>query len=188
MIKLLVEDAVISMVRQPNRLFAPTILRLGTVFGLSHRPRFDLVVNTLVKDASTKGAIELFGGSQWRPYVHVGDVARAIVRVLDAPLDIVRAQVLNVGNTEQNYTIDDLGDFTKEVFPDLRIVRKRDRVDPRNYRVSCDKIRDLLNFTTEVSVLDGMRELKDALECGDLGDPDGPRYSNVRTVQDLAFN
>jgi nucleoside-diphosphate-sugar epimerase len=186
-IKLLVEESVLSMVRQPNRLFAPTVLRLGTVFGLSHRARFDLVVNTLIKNAHTSGRIELFGGNQWRPQVHVADVGRAITKVLDAPLDAVRAQIFNVGGTKHNHTIDALGEMVKQVYPTVTVIRKNVETDPRNYRVNCDKIRDVLGFEPEMSVLDGMIELKGALEAGRIDDADEPRYSNFQTVQGLAF-
>jgi len=186
--KLLVEEAILATAAQPNRLFAPTILRLGTVFGLSHRARFDLVVNTLVKEASKHGRIRLFGGDQWRPQVHVSDVASAILHVLEAPLDRVRAETFNVGSTDQNHTIADLGAFAAEVFPGLEIVREEGTTDPRSYRVSCDKIRDVLGFHTEISVLDGMKELKSAIGSGLIADLDAPRYSNHLTVRDLAFD
>lgn len=186
-IKILVEEAVLSMTRSPNQVFSPTILRLGTVFGLSHRPRFDLVVNTFTKDAAKKGTIDVFGGNQWRPQVHVRDVARAIVHVLDAPLDKVRAQIFNVGSTNQNHTINDLGDFAAQVFPGLDVARKQAMVDPRNYRVNCDKIKNALGYDTTMSVVDGMREMKEAIESGKIGDPDQPRYSNLRTLQEMDF-
>ena len=186
-IKLLVEEAVLAMARRPNQLFAPTILRLGTVYGASPRARFDLVVNTLTKNAATRGAIDLFGGEQWRPHVHVDDVARAIRTVLDAPLDTVRAQLFNVGSTEQNFTINALGDIISEEFPSLVINRNYAEVDPRNYRVDCCKIGEALGFETARTVTDGVRELKTVLESGVLGDPDQPRFSNLQTVQGLAF-
>lgn len=186
--KLLVEEAILATATQPNRLFAPTILRLGTVFGLSHRARFDLVVNTLVKEACKHGRIRLFGGDQWRPQVHVSDVARAILQVLEAPLDRVRAETFNVGSTDQNHTIAELGVFAAEVFPGLEVIREADASDPRSYRVSCDKIRDALGFHTEISVPDGMKELKSAIGSGRITDLDAPRYSNHLTVRDLAFD
>lgn len=186
-IKLLVEEAVLAMARRPNQLFAPTILRLGTVYGASPRARFDLVVNTLTKNAATCGAIDLFGGEQWRPHVHVDDVALAIRTVLDAPLDRVRAQLFNVGSTEQNFTVNALGDLIAEEFPSLVINRKNADVDPRNYRVDCQKIADVLDFETARTVTDGVRELKAALESGDFGDLDQARFSNLQTIQGLAF-
>ncbi|MBT3169900.1 MAG: NAD-dependent epimerase/dehydratase family protein [Rhodospirillaceae bacterium] len=187
-IKLMVEEAVLSMARRPNQLFAPTILRLGTVYGCSPRARFDLVVNTLTKHAATRGAIDLFGGEQWRPHVHVGDVARAIVSVLDAPLDSVRAEIFNVGDSEQNYTINAIGDLVAEAFPEMTVNRMNSSVDPRNYRVDCAKLRDALDYEIETNVAAGVQELKAALESGDLGDLDQPSYSNLLTVRDLAFD
>ncbi len=186
-IKLMVEEAVLSMARRPNQLFAPTILRLGTVYGCSPRARFDLVVNTLTKHAATRGAIDLFGGEQWRPHVHVGDVARAIVSVLDAPLDSVRAEIFNVGDSGQNYTINAIGDLVAEAFPEMTVNRLNSSVDARNYRVNCAKLNEVLDFEIETNVAAGVRELKAALESGDLGDLDQPGYSNLQTVQDLAF-
>ncbi len=187
-IKLMVEEAVLSMARRPNQLFAPTILRLGTVYGCSPRARFDLVVNTLTKHAATRGAIDLFGGDQWRPHVHVGDVARAIISVLDAPLDSVRAEIFNVGDSEQNYTINTIGDLVAEAYPEMTVNRMNSSIDPRNYRVNCAKLHDVLDFEIETTVAAGVRELKAALESGDLGDLDQPGYSNLQTVQDLAFD
>lgn len=186
-IKLMVEEAVLSMARRPNQLFAPTILRLGTVYGCSPRARFDLVVNTLTKHAATRGAIDLFGGDQWRPHVHVGDVAKAIVSVLDAPLDEVRTEIFNVGDSEQNYTINAIGDLVAEAFPEMTVNRMNATVDPRNYRVNCNKLRQVLDFKIDMNVTAGVLELKAELESGDLGDLDQPGYSNLQTVQDLAF-
>ena len=184
-IKLLVEKTVLGMAAQPNQLFSPTILRLSTVFGASHRARFDLVINKFVRDACLDSRIEVFGGNQWRPQIHVADVAAAIIKVLEAPLEAVRSQTFNVGSTEQNYTINGLADIAASLFPDLEVVRKNLEVDPRNYRVNCDKIRDALGFRTEVSVLEGMRELRDAIEAGTIQDPDLSEYNNLKTIQEM---
>ena len=129
----------------------------------------------------------MFGGNQWRPHVHVRDVGRAIVSVLNAPLITVRSRIFNVGSTEQNHTIDELSELAKQVFPDLEVVRKNAESDPRNYRVNCDRIREVLGFDTEISVLEGMEELKRAIETGELGDPDQAHYSNFQTIQNLAI-
>ena len=118
----------------------------------------------------------------------MGDVARAIVHVLDAPLDRVRGQTFNVGSTEQNHTILELGEFAKQVFPELEVICDEHATDPRSYRVDCDKVRDVLGFETEMSVVDGMRELKHAIQSGLVQDLDAPRYSNHQTIRDLAFD
>ncbi len=184
-IKALVEQSILSVCNLPNQLFAPTILRLGTVFGHSYRPRFDLVVNTFVKNALQKGIIEVFGGEQWRPNVHVRDVGQAILRVLNAPMEKVRAQVFNVGSNELNYPIGDLAKIAKEVFPEVKIVKKKNVVDDRNYRVSFTKIEKVLGSQGMVGIKEGMMELKKALEQNELADLDAAKYSNFKMLQEL---
>ena len=187
-IKLMVEEAVLSAARLPNPSFAPTILRLATAFGYSERCRFDLVVNTFVKEAFTKGRIELFGGNQWRPQVHIKDISQAILKVLDAPLEDVRSQIFNVGSTQNNHTINELGDFIEDLFPDVKLVRNEAKADIRNYRVNCDKIERILGFNAKYSVIDGMAELKAALENGEMGNVEDAKYSNFASARDLELN
>ena len=157
--------------------FAPTILRFGTVYGLSGRPRFDLVVNLLTAKAIQDGEVGIFGGKQWRPLVHVRDVAEAIVTTLQAPPYNVRGQVFNVGSEEQNYQIADLGPLIKEMVPTARIVT-HPQEDNRNYRVRFDKIRNVLNFQPRHTVRDGVQEIIDAFAMGKITDYRDPRYSN----------
>jgi nucleoside-diphosphate-sugar epimerase len=162
--------------------FAPTVLRFGTIYGLSGRPRFDLVVNLLAAKAAQDGEVGIFGGKQWRPLVHVKDVAEAIALTLEAPLHSVRAQVFNVGSNEQNYQIGDLGQIIKDMVPAARIVTQP-REDNRNYRVRFDKIRRLLNFEPRYTVSDGVREVIDALTTGKIADYKDPRYTNFGFLQ-----
>lgn len=186
-IKTLVEKAILLVCNLPNPSFAPTILRLGTVFGYSYRPRFDLVINTFVKNAWQKGTIEVMGGDQWRPNVHVSDVARAILTVLESPIENVRGQIFNVGSNALNYTINDLADFAREVFPGVKIIKRESAVDKRNYRVDFSKIEMALGFKTKVGVKEGMMELKKALKKNGLspGDLDGSKFSNMKRLKEL---
>ena len=89
--------------------FSPTILRFATIYGLSGRTRFDLVVNLLSAKAKIDGEITVFNGAQWRPFVHVQDAAHAIRLAVDSPSGVVANQIFNVGSNEQNYTILDIG-------------------------------------------------------------------------------
>lgn len=157
--------------------FAPIILRFGTVYGLSGRLRFDLVVNLLTAKAVQDGEVGIFGGKQWRPLVHVRDVAEAIVLTLQAPLYNVRGQIFNVGSKEQNYQIADLGLIIKEMVPTARVVTQP-KEDNRNYRVRFDKIRNVLNFQPRYTVRDGIQEIMDAFATGKIADYRDPRYSN----------
>ena len=88
--------------------FHPVILRFATIFGLSYRPRFDLVVNLLTAKACMERKIIIFNGEQWRPFIHVLDVADAVLQVLAAPLDLVSGQVYNLGDTRLNLTLSQL--------------------------------------------------------------------------------
>ncbi len=180
--KIMTEQALLGI---SSPLFAPTILRLATVFGYSYRPRFDLVVNTFAKNAFFKKCIEVFGGNQWRPNVHVIDVARAIIKTLEAPIDKVSRQVFNVGNGEQNHTINTLADLTTQVFPEVKIRHITSSPDTRNYRVNFNKIEQILGYRAQIKVLEGLRELKSVFEKGDIANTDDSRHSNLEALKGI---
>ena len=89
--------------------FVVTCLRFATIYGISGRTRFDLVVNLLCAKAVRDGNITVYGADQWRPFVHVEDVARAITMTLQAPLHLVAGEAFNVGSDPQNYTLGEVG-------------------------------------------------------------------------------
>ena len=157
--------------------FAPTILRFGTIFGLSGRPRFDLVVNLLAAKAIKDGEFGIVGGKQWRPFVHVKDVGEAIVLAIEAPRRNVCGQIFNVGSNEQNYQIGDLGELIREIVPDVRITSQAIE-DPRSYQVRFDKIRKTLNFQPKYTVREGVREVVNAFATGQIADYQNPYYNN----------
>jgi len=169
---------------QLNPLFSPTILRLGTVFGHSYRPRFDLVVNTFAKNAYFDKSLTVYGGDQWRPNVHVKDVARAIIKIIDSPLDIVKKEIFNVGGNSENYTIKSLSELTKSVFQDCNIQLDDNSEDKRNYRIDFSKIRDLLGFESKYSVLDGLEELKEVFELKLITKINDKKYSNIQSFKE----
>ncbi|MCX5666802.1 MAG: NAD-dependent epimerase/dehydratase family protein [Candidatus Omnitrophica bacterium] len=168
-----------------NPLFAPTILRLATVFGHSYRPRFDLVVNTFAKNAFFQKYIEVFGGEQWRPNVHVRDVASAIIKILEAPLDKVSRQIFNVGSKQGNHTISELAGMAEEIFPGISIRQQGQSKDPRNYKVDFTKIENALGYKAGTSVRDGLMELRDVFERGEISDPEDSRYSNIKAIKEI---
>lgn len=168
------------LLKMADDTFAPTILRFGTIYGLSGRTRFDLVVNLLTAKAVVENKITIFGGDQWRPFVHVDDAALAILQALEAPLPIVRNQVLNVGSNEQNYTIHQIGELVHNAVPEAQIDEMNANVDPRNYWVSFNKIDNVLGFKPHWTVEKGIRQVLDALQSGKVGDYRDARYSNVK--------
>jgi len=185
--KTLVEEAILAVCNMPNRMFSPTILRLSTVFGYSFRPRFDLVVNTFAKNAWAKNQIDVFGGDQWRPNVHVRDVAQAVLCVLNAPQETVRAQVFNVGGAHLNHTINELAEMVQDVFPGTQVNKKEAMIDLRNYRVDFSKIERTLGYRAKISVKDGLREIKDVLDKKELPDLEDARFSNYKRMQELNY-
>ena len=121
--------------------FSPTFLRNATVYGLSPSMRFDLVLNNLVAWAYTRGLVYLKSdGTPWRPIVHVADVARAFLAVLNSPRLMVHNQAFNVGSNSENYRISELADIVKETVPDCRIEFASDAgPDKRCYRADFTK-------------------------------------------------
>jgi nucleoside-diphosphate-sugar epimerase len=160
--------------------FGPTIVRFATIYGLSGRTRFDLVVNVLAAKARIEGKITVFGGDQWRPFVHVDDAAEAVAMILEAPRELVANQVFNVGSNEQNYTINDIGRMVHEHVPTAELLISEQDADKRNYRVSFDKIRNLLAFTPKWTVPQGIAQVLEAIASGEVQDYNDPRYSNVK--------
>jgi nucleoside-diphosphate-sugar epimerase len=122
--------------------FTPTFLRSSTAYGVSARLRGDLVVNNLVGYALTTGKVLIKSdGMPWRPLVHIEDISRAFVSVLEAPRERVHKEYFNVGRTSENYRVREVAQIVAEVIPSAKITYAGDAgPDARNYRVNCDKI------------------------------------------------
>jgi nucleoside-diphosphate-sugar epimerase len=148
-----------------------TILRLATVYGLSPKMRFDLVVNAMTLTLFKEGRIRVGRpGEQKRPVVHVADVVEAIVKVLEAPKDVVDGEVFNVGSNDQNYRVIDLA---YEIFKALGkepAIEFYGEPDTRSYIVDFTKIGRVLGFRCRYRVADGAREIYRALEEGAVRD------------------
>ncbi len=159
--------------------FEPVILRFGTVYGLSPRMRFDLVVNLLTLRAARDGEISIFGGSQWRPFVHVIDIARALECAMVEPPPLEGEPILNVGDNLENYQLRDLAEYYERAFPRVRVRHAPEASDPRTYRVSFDRIERLWGFRASRRVPDGIEEIAAALRAGSIPDPGHRRYVNA---------
>jgi nucleoside-diphosphate-sugar epimerase len=148
-----------------------TILRLATVYGLSPKMRFDLVVNAMTLTLFKEGKIRVGRpGEQKRPVVHVADVVEAIIKVLEAPNDVVDGEIFNVGSNDQNYRIIDLA---YEIFKALErepVIEFYGDPDTRSYIVDFTKINRVLGFRCRYRVADGAREVYKALEEGVVRD------------------
>ncbi|RIK83200.1 MAG: NAD-dependent dehydratase [Planctomycetota bacterium] len=166
--------------------FKPTIVRFATIYGLSGRTRFDLVVNLLTAKAKLEGKITVNGGAQWRPFVHVDDAAAAVARIVEAPLQIVAGEIFNVGSNEQNYTISQIGELVHEQVVSAELIVNETDTDRRNYRVNFNKIRNHLGFDPQWTVERGIQQVLEAIANGDVQDYRDARYSNVKFLTESA--
>lgn len=151
--------------------FSPTFLRNATAYGASPRMRFDIVINNLSGLARTTGEIRMDSdGTPWRPFVHVRDVCKAIACALEAPRELVHNEIFNVGDTTANYQVKDIAEIVAGVFVGCRITfAPGGGPDNRSYRVSFDKINDVLpGFRCSWDAERGARELYDVFERVDL--------------------
>jgi nucleoside-diphosphate-sugar epimerase len=153
--KITAEEAIL---RTETEYFHPVVLRLATVFGLSYRPRFDLVVNLLTANAYHRGLITIFNGCQWRPFIHVRDVASGIRSILSSAPELVHRQVFNLGDSRMNYTLNDVAEAVRRRLPNTS-VEYVDNADRRNYRVSFNKVRERIGFQSSVGLDKGIEEL-----------------------------
>ncbi len=176
------EDVVL---RAAGDAFAPVVFRQGTVYGYSPRMRFDLVVNTFVKDAIVQRRLFLHGGGwMWRPLVDVEDVAAVHVMALGAPLDRIRAQVFNV--LEENYQIRQLAMLVAGSLgllePPIRVELREAPLPPlvRNYRMSNAKLSTVLGFTPSRTVLESITGMLEKLPLDRFDEYGDPRHYNIR--------
>lgn len=145
--------------------FSPTYLRNATAYGVSPRLRGDLVVNNLVGYAVTTGEVLIKSdGTPWRPLVHIEDISRAFLAVLQAPLEVVHDQAFNVGQTQENYRISEVAEIVEAIVPGSRVrYAEGGGPDTRCYRVNCDKLPTLIPaYRPAWTVRRGVEELFDA--------------------------
>jgi nucleoside-diphosphate-sugar epimerase len=163
--------------------FSPTVLRLATLFGVSPRPRFDLVVNLLTARAVRMGKITIFNGEQWRPFMHVNDAARAFIRCLEVNSpDLVSGETFNVGSYNLNHRLSDVAEKISQIIPAVEVERVENE-DRRNYRVSFDKIHTRLGFVCERTLEGGIRELVEMVRTSAVGDFSGELFNNRAMIR-----
>ena len=173
--------------------FCPTYLRNATAYGASPRLRGDLVVNNLVAYAFITGQVFIKSdGTPWRPLVHIEDITRAFIAVLQAPREVVHNQAFNIGRSEENYQIRDVAEIVRRAVPGS-IVTYAEGAGPdlRCYRVDCSKaLRLLPEFKPQWTVARGVEELRDAYtQYGlTLADLTGARYQRIKHILALQQN
>jgi len=169
--------------------FAPVSMRNATVFGASPRLRLDIVLNNLAASAHTTGRITLLSdGMAWRPLIHVRDVAKAALALLEAPEDGIRGEAYNVGTDGQNYLVRDLAAILADVTGCDVEIAEGSSADSRSYRVDFSKIAAAFpGLVFDWNAERGARELIDAYRDAGMtrGDFDGDRYVRLRRLRAL---
>ena len=163
---------------------APILYRFATLFGVSPRMRFDLIVNQFVLEALTKRRLVIYQRGYARSFVHVRDVADAILLALAAPAAEVGRQIFNVGSDDGNYTKDEIVALVQRYVEGTRVEHKDLTFggDMRDIRVSFAKIHRILGYTPRLSVEDGVREVRDVLETGVIKDAFDSQYRNAQFI------
>jgi nucleoside-diphosphate-sugar epimerase len=156
-----------------------TCLRFATVYGAAPRMRFDLTVNEFTRDLWAERELEVFGELFWRPYIHVRDAARAIALVLGSPVEKVSGTVFNAGHSDENYRKLDLVELITSRLGRGEVEYVSRDEDPRDYKVSFEKIKNELGFEPLMRVPDGIDEIVNDLEAERFGDPFESRFSNI---------
>jgi len=172
------------LLSQKNETCAPLIFRLATLYGISPRTRFDLIVNQFVLDAYTRRELIIYQRGYSRSFVHVQDVVRGILLGLSASEEKVRGQIYNLGIDDGNYTKDEIVGLVIKRLPET-VVRYKDLTfggDMRDIRVSFEKIKRELGFEARMNVDDGVREVVYALHSGLIRNPTDEHYRNAQFI------
>jgi nucleoside-diphosphate-sugar epimerase len=163
---------------------APLLFRFATLFGVSPRTRFDLIVNQFVLEAMTHRELIIYQRGYSRSFVHVRDVVEGITRGLAAPAEKIRGQVFNLGSDKGNYTKNEIVSLVQRHVEGVKITHKDLSFggDMRDITVSFARIRQELGFEPQISVEDGIREVRDALQLGLIKDATDSRYRNAQFI------
>ena len=168
--------------------FTPTFLRNATAYGVSPRLRFDLVLNNLVAWAYTTGRIYLKSdGTPWRPIVHIEDISRAFVALMQAPRELVYNEAFNVGQSSENYRISELAELVRETVPGCVVEYAEDAgPDTRCYRVDCSRIARMIpSFQPQWTARKGAQEFYETYKRVGLklDEFEGPRYKRIDQIK-----
>lgn len=169
--------------------FHPTILRISTAFGHSRKPKFDLVANLFVAQAFTNGKIRVINGNQWRSFVHVTDIADSFIKVLEAPLNTVSRQIINIGNGSQRIQLKDLAKLVQRITSEKNRVKiqHESKKGAANYKISFSKLQKIRKDSKSISLEEGIKEVYFHFKKGTYKKPyTDPYYSSYEAAKKVA--
>jgi len=165
--------------------FTTVVIRPATICGYSPRQRFDVVVNIFTYSGIKDGVINVNGGSQKRPNIHIADMVEAYLGLLEADREKISGKVYNFGG--ENHTLLQLAEITRDTLKSVKakIEVKPSTKDSRSYSISSDKIRDELGIEPKRGIGDAVSELEEALIWGVIPEPESSRYRNVLRIKEI---
>jgi nucleoside-diphosphate-sugar epimerase len=172
------------LISQRDSTCAPLLFRFATLYGISPRTRFDLIVNQFVLEAFTKRELIIYQRGYSRSFVHIRDVVRGVIMGLEVEREKVCGEVFNLGTENGNYSKDDIVQLVLKRMPET-VVEYKDLTfggDMRDITVSFEKIKRVLGFDTTLTVDDGVREVLHALKTGLIRNPTDDRYRNAQFI------
>ena len=172
------------LLSQKDAACAPLVFRFATLYGLSPRTRFDLIVNQFVLEAFTKRELIIYQRGYSRSFVHIRDVVRGVIMGLEAEQSKIRGQVFNLGTENGNYTKNEIVNLVLKRMPEVVVLYKDMSFggDMRDITVSFEKIKRVLGFNTTLIVDDGVREVLFALKTGLIKNPTDDKYRNAQFI------
>jgi len=172
------------LLTQKEASCAPLIFRFATLYGISPRTRFDLIVNQFVLEAFTKRELIIYQRGYSRSFVHIRDVVRGVMMGLEAERSKICGEIFNLGTDHGNYSKDDIVRLVLKRMPETTVEYKNLTFggDMRDITVSFAKIRNVLGFDTMLDVDDGIRELLFALKAGIIRNPNDEKYRNAQFI------
>jgi nucleoside-diphosphate-sugar epimerase len=172
------------LLSQKSASCAPLLFRFATLYGISPRTRFDLIVNQFVLEAFTKRQLIIYQRGYSRSFVHIRDVVRGVIMGLEAEQSKIRAEIFNLGTDDGNYSKDDIVRLVLKRMPETVVEYKNLTFggDMRDITVSFAKIKNRLGFDTTLDVDDGIRELLFALKTGLIRNPSDEKYRNAQFI------
>ena len=172
------------LLAQQDTACTPLIFRLATLYGISPRTRFDLIINQFVLEAFTKRELLIYQRGYSRSFIHIRDAVRGIILGLQAPKEKARCQIYNLGSDAGNYTKDQIVELVLKRLPET-VVTYKDMTfggDMRDISVSYKKIQRELGFQTRLTPDDGVREVLHAIRSGLISNPHDQHYRNAQFI------
>lgn len=175
------------LLKYKSENFVISIVRSATLCGYAPRQRLDLIVNIFANHGYHKREINIFGGNQLRPNIHIEDLVRFYQTLLKAETKVINGEIFNVGS--KNFTVREIADITrKELGEDIKITQTYSD-DNRSYHISSKKIMDLLKFEVKLDISDAVKDLKIIFDKKILKNPlENEYYFNIKRMKNISLN